>query len=863
MKKTPSCLFFVVKAGIMLIVLLALNENAFGQKSDTTASPRKPTTHPSKQRKPQTNKPANKQQKQSYTVAIDGTSSINAWSYISTCDSLYCYAALPLKFIISGKSDKNIILKLTLSSFTSAKPHFYNGATISDTYPITIPKNEFNGNRKISFKAVLIRINNKIPDERDAYIKIDKQDDAADIFFAPEQYSSKANKDTTKKGPIEKKQSKNQSKANPLPVSSILPAKYDQDVKPTIIFLASDTTLQLDSLVPGHMQAAKIKVNFRLIKGTGIDSTIKFSMQPVSGMQNVKLLSIDRDSVFFVKIKASDWNANKDKDTTEILPVRIQQLIPLTTPQSFLFYQKDLHNSFNVELVTYKAKPKPGLSLVAYGNASVASIGKLGITRSISSFNNTSIDTLTIRVRLHGKYDPNHNQLSFAFLDTAKNKYFKIMGNPDTILANKWAEAADRAVFIGKLSKKDSASLKRIKELKNQLNQTLKNLKLNNINKKYIADTTSLHQANIDTMHKVDTLNLALSNENQWEADHIKKDTTINVLLNIKSLRINDTLNNIQSLDIILQGQPHIEKGSQQRVDISIKDKPFWAELGTNFDLLDNIKTNNFYAGIYMFDKDIARILGTRGVDNLSLTGGVYESQSLSSHSTSSSGLAYRDLKLVHRDTGIVTSSTSVKSIGIFASPHWKLTSGKTDANGFHVFFSFYSEILWQTISTTFKYPPSTAGDTIPAKNLPQNMTLASYPYKQNSLSFDFRSHYQGFGFPIYLKETAFNLYINDVFGLTSQRFYINNGNADQPNQNNLLDPLTYNYIKELTFLSPRHPWNGFFLFQFRLNEVTYGLTFSGEIREVLLQNAKPVITLALSKKFDLDQVLKPVVGKF
>jgi hypothetical protein len=320
---------------------------------------------------------------------------------------------------------------------------------------------------------------------------------------------------------------------------------------------------------------------------------------------------------------------------------------------------------------------------------------------------------------------------------------------------------------------------------------------------------------------------------------------------------------------MIIRGQSQAKRGSQ-RIKVSIKDKPFWAEAGTNFDLLDNIKTNNFYAGIYMFDKDIGRIKPIRSIDhlfkkkdstedksnNLSFTGGVYESQSVSTRSTASSGIAYRDINTVHRDTGSVNATTSVKSIGILFSPHLRLTNGKTDANGYHMFLSFYSEILWQTVKSSFDYSKLGKDSIIAVANRP--MDISKYPYKESTVSYDFRSHYMGLGFPVYIKENEFNLYLNNVIGITSQKFYVHNY---KPNQNDFINPLSTNYISDLTFLSPNVNWNAFFLFQFRLNEVAYGITFSGEIRGLILQNAKPVITLAISKKFDLSAFFKPFLS--
>jgi hypothetical protein len=345
-----------------------------------------------------------------------------------------------------------------------------------------------------------------------------------------------------------------------------------------------------------------------------------------------------------------------------------------------------------------------------------------------------------------------------------------------------------------------------------------------------------------------------------------KKDTLLlSIRLHIKTININDTINNISNMDIVLKGQNQALRGAQP-VKVSITDKPFWIEVGTNFDLLDKIKTNNFYAGVYMFSKDIAAFHSPRRItsngdtgrlNNISFTGGVYEAQSTGVSSTSTAGIVFRTPNSLLRDTGRVTANTSVKSIGILFSPHFKITPGKTESDGFHAFLSGYIEIIWQTVNSTIKYPKG--ADSVLVSNATES-ALKNYPYKEAALNYDFRSQYIGGGIPIYIKEKGFNLYINTVMGLTNQRFYISNYHPGQFEDNNIMGS---NYLNQLTFNSPKTRWNSFYLFQYRLNEVAYGITFSGEIRGLFIRDSKAVITLALSKKFDLAAILKPVVATF
>jgi hypothetical protein len=576
----------------------------------------------------------------------------------------------------------------------------------------------------------------------------------------------------------------------------------------TITMVSGNLAITLDTVQDNIINQYPVTIKFKLNYAIAHKIKAVILIEPLQTLQNIKLYKDDSDTITFDQ---SDWAAKAaDSTIKRTINLSLQQQKLVINEQNIVLHLQNIKPNFVVRLMPFAGKSKTAgktdtTHLIPLGYAEIVDNGKVGITRDYTSEASSSIDTLTLTVRLRGKYDKNHNQLVFEFLKSSLTSNFQIMENPLTITQTEWNDAGRNARI------------------------------------------------------KVDSVKVNTITGIKWKRDTLR-DTLISIPLHINTIKITDSLNNIHNLDVVIKGQQQSHRGAQ-RIKVSIQDKPFWAELGTNFDLLDNIKTNNFYAGVYMFDKDIARIGGTKGVNNVSFTGGVYESQSISTRTTSSAGFAYRDLKSVHRDTGTVSSNTSVKSIGILFSPHWKLTKGKTDANGFHWFFSFYTELLWQTVTTGFSYPKTGKDSIIANASLPMN--ISNYPYKENSVSYDFRSHYQGFGFPLYIKENEFNLYVNPVIGLSSQQFYISAYKPNQNSQSPLPDPLSYNYVTNLTFLSPKNSWNGFFLFQFRLNEVAYGITFSGEIRELMLQNAKPIVTLALSKKFDLSQVLKPIVGKF
>jgi|GEM_PF-4515636 len=297
----------------------------------------------------------------------------------------------------------------------------------------------------------------------------------------------------------------------------------------------------------------------------------------------------------------------------------------------------------------------------------------------------------------------------------------------------------------------------------------------------------------------------------------------------------------------------------------------FWIELGTNFDLVDGIEANNLYGGVIMFVKDIA---GKKENRRWSFTGGVYESKSISSSSTSDSGFVYKDassLKLAangkypyYRTRGPIKSTTEVKSIGLVFSPFFRLTKEMSETEGFHLYASVYLEMLWQRVKTRNDYTGTTLDSTLYETN--ESSIFYNHNFKEDELSADYRSHYFGAGLPIYIKHKNYNFYLSSVVGATTQEFVAVQETRKPRPGHYLLDENPTKRRERLStniVYTPKHPWNAFYLFNFRLNEDYTGITFSGEVRGFFIKNSKPIISLALSKKFNLEDVFKAIVAPF
>ena len=328
----------------------------------------------------------------------------------------------------------------------------------------------------------------------------------------------------------------------------------------------------------------------------------------------------------------------------------------------------------------------------------------------------------------------------------------------------------------------------------------------------------------------------------------------------VRTLSLKDSIKNVQRNYILLAGDTANANHSQEIVLRAYDpNKPFWVELGANFDLLNGLQSNNLYGAIVMYKRDVARV-GKDRSNNLSLFGGVYEAKTVSSEqSLNFSNFQYLSNSAfippagtpgahyqVYQDTGTVSKITSVNNLGLFISPQLRLTNGSANSDGLHVFVSVWLEVVWQRATTTFDYSKTAFVDSFPI--VPDSAQY--YRYKPGTLQGDYRSQFYGVGMPIYLKEHNTNLYLNSVIGIANQvglrAEYLNN----KPN----LDEF-FSGVK--TTASGVIPWKPFWLFQFRLNEEKFGISFTGEVRGVIARSYKPFITLALSKKFDLSKLLE------
>lgn len=711
------------------------------------------------------------------------------------------YSVINVPFIISGSIPKNnISVKLKIISYTPVSPQFLTQTGPSASDNEVILKNQFDGTTKTIYIPVRITFNNPAEMSGEAYIKIDNQEsEYYRINF--DSPSDKTPPETTATG-----------SKTPLQVKTARVKNAAVSTKP-VTLLDSTSTFTLDTVRPNVINSFPVKLYLKLGKrAVGKDTVLNLVVSPIQPLQNLVLPAADQK--LQVKIDSADWNDTTDVNVDKTINLQVQQMALVKSEQDLKITLKGVKDNGRhvVKIMPYKTKNKnESDKLIKSGQAEIVLNKTATINREFPSSVNL-MDTVMVKVKLIGEYDASHNQLVFAFLDTTASKRFQILENPIEIEKDEWTAS-----------------------------------------------------------QKIDTI----TNPKTQKVEIIPRGGLMNITLHIRSVVVSDSLKNIQPMELIIKGQKQAFRGSKKIIINSI-DNPFWAEVGTNFDLLDKIKTNNFYAGVFGYLKDIARIGGKKGNNNLSFVAGVYESQSVSLGSSLSDGFTYRDgtssvLDTVNKrnqykfytDTGKINVTTSVKSIGIMFSPQLRLTDGKLTDNGFHISASAYIELLWQRVSSTIDY--SKTGRNTVNYATSKDSLIRNVPYREKEFNLDYRSHYFGVGAPIYIREDRYTLYINSVFGFTSQRFAVVDQSRPldlsqyQPNLQNIHQ----GYNSYLGFAQPKHGWNCFYVFQYRLTEVAYGLTFSGEVRGLFLQGSKPVITLALSKKFDLSALLKPLLAPF
>lgn len=344
------------------------------------------------------------------------------------------------------------------------------------------------------------------------------------------------------------------------------------------------------------------------------------------------------------------------------------------------------------------------------------------------------------------------------------------------------------------------------------------------------------------------------------------------------------------------------------------KDKPFWVEVGSNFDLIDHLQADNLFGGVFFYQKDIrsAYFISQRTLDksNSELQAAKNKKIELSRQfDTTGATDSIKNVfnkKMKNIDNKIKTKQKtydtklrhySDKNLGLFAglyeSKSTSLSNNSDKPLSYYDSSSFIgvpkdSALLHTDIAKTKSvtqvknvaifFSPTIRLTNKSANENGMHIFLSFYGEVQwQSINYSYRfsdvhrikdslhqidnliGNYNSFP-----SENNYNIFSHyEGFGLpiviktTVKSDDINlfiNPVAGMSNQ-----PKTVNDISTLKDISEniaKRQWHPFYLVQFRLSEENTGITFSGEVRGLLQDNSPPFITLILSKKFDLAKWL-------
>jgi hypothetical protein len=442
---------------------------------------------------------------------------------------------------------------------------------------------------------------------------------------------------------------------------------------------------------------------------------------------------------------------------------------------------------------------------------------------------------------------------------TTSNKKAKGGGNANLIKPGKISIASTKPIqmnvsYSGK--KPIDTKVNIIVQVKGDYDSTANQLVF--VNK----DSTLVNNPHIDTI---------TITKDAWQSAVQNSGGLMPLSLIMRTSVVKDTLKDPVKGYLVISSQSQGDAGSQSillKPGTYTNDMPFWMEMGSNFDLL-NFKPNHLYAGILAFEKDLTHIDVIGLSIPISFTGGVYESKSSSASNpsvqtgnftttnsfTNVAGKGYP----YYTSTDTASATLTVQTTSMFFSTLFRLNQIPSKTNGFHIYASIYAEMLWQNVTSSITHSKINTDSVNYAPTLTSVNSILSYP-QNSTLNYDFRSHYFGLGMPIYIKQDDYTFFMNPVIGRTNQKFTFS---QEEPAPYNNTMQREYEYPNPAVgFLIPRKAWNTFYIAQFRLTSEYYGVSLTGEVRGLFLHQNKPIVSLAISKKFDIGKVLGGFLGQ-
>ena len=255
--------------------------------------------------------------------------------------------------------------------------------------------------------------------------------------------------------------------------------------------------------------------------------------------------------------------------------------------------------------------------------------------------------------------------------------------------------------------------------------------------------------------------------------------------------------------------------------------------IGTNFDLTDKLTLNSFYSEIDILIPNVYHRLG--------LHGGIYKNNSVSTLNERA-----RDIPIARIVENSITADSislqvskftsipkvSYENLGLYFDIIYSINNPEEDRKeNFSIFASFHTELIERREDYTYENKelfPITTTTTISLDSLAQNPGLQRAITSYDKHSRKYYSSYFGIGLPMLYKNKNIQSYFHPTFGVGSPGIFIKGSNTN------------FRYYLSM---------------QFYLMENKYGIKLSGDVRKYSGFYQDPIITINLSKSFNLTNI--------
>lgn len=331
--------------------------------------------------------------------------------------------------------------------------------------------------------------------------------------------------------------------------------------------------------------------------------------------------------------------------------------------------------------------------------------------------------------------------------------------------------------------------------------------------------------------------------------------------INLKICKTKDTVGGFN--DLIERGKiivviDTISHKSKKKITIDKNQKSFTSYLkeenkpenrysffvGTNFDLKDNFEATSYYAEISAFLPDLN--LKVAGIP-IGLRAGIYKNNSSSKLDSTSIGSDSRMLpnsRIINQTNDSIMYQTyyarrsvftDVENLGLYFQVLFQVHVSKN----FKLYSSYHFEIIERKERVNFDYSEVffLSQSTISNDSLANNTGLQQSLTAPNAYVRKYYNTHYGVGLPMFITNNAktFEVFLNPVMGIGKPGLVYYDRNSNKINTGRKM----------------------FGIFQFALEEKTFGIRLSGEVRRYFDYPQDPFVVVNLSKRFDLSSLFK------